>query len=292
MSILSRIDQFVENELCHTIIGQQIMKVLRSTGISSGIRKHIVYRMMDNGTYPGDIEKSKKFFEENEERINRICNWLSDEESRNTYRQAIAFRMTLNRSDLPKYHLKDEQYFDEIVKFHDEEVFVDCGSYIGDTVDSFRKRVSNYKYIVCFEPDEHNYKVLLKKKIPNLQAIHGGVYNENTHLIFEAGNATGSTFVTSESSTTKRVRVYKIDSVPQCNGATFIKMDVEGSELAALKGAEKTIQKNHPKLAICIYHSDEDMVSIAEYIHIIAPQYKLYVRHYSYEKYETVLYAV
>lgn len=44
---------------------------------------------MDNGTYPEEIEKSKKFSEQNEERINLICSWLSDEESLNTYRQAL-----------------------------------------------------------------------------------------------------------------------------------------------------------------------------------------------------------
>ena len=89
-----------------------------------------------------------------------------------------------------------------------------------------------------------------------------------------------------------RIPVISIDSVELCRNATFIKMDIEGSEMKALEGAKQTILCNKPKLTICIYHSDEDMVRIAEYIHSLVPEYKLYIRHHTSEKNETVLYAV
>lgn len=73
---------------------------------------------------------------------------------------------------------------------------------------------------------------------------------------------------------------------------TFIKMDVEGSELESLKGAKNTILRDKPKLAICIYHKPEDMVTIPLYIKELVPEYKLYVRHHSNSWAETVLYAV
>jgi hypothetical protein len=89
------------------------------------------------------------------------------------------------------------------------------------------------------------------------------------------------------------IQVKTIDNL-NLEKVTFIKMDVEGAELNALKGAEKTILKDKPKLAICIYHSNEDMVCIAEYIHNLAPEYKLYVRqHFLFPSAaETVLYAI
>jgi len=62
--------------------------------------------------------------------------------------------------------------------------------------------------------------------------------------------------------------------------------------MEALQGAVNTIAKYKPKLAICIYHSDEDMIRIAEWIHDNFPEYKLFVRqHFKYSISETVLYG-
>ena len=69
-------------------------------------------------------------------------------------------------------------------------------------------------------------------------------------------------------------------------------MDVEGAEINALKGAEKLIKKYKPKLAICIYHKMEDMWEIPGLILSYVPEYKLYLRHYSPSKDETVLYCL
>ena len=73
---------------------------------------------------------------------------------------------------------------------------------------------------------------------------------------------------------------------------TFLKMDIEGSELAALRGAERIIREQRPKLAICVYHKPEDMWEIPGFILNCHPDYKLYLRHYSISYTETVLYAV
>jgi hypothetical protein len=90
----------------------------------------------------------------------------------------------------------------------------------------------------------------------------------------------------------EKVFVRAIDNCQECSDATFIKMDIEGAELQALIGAQNTIVKNKPKLAICIYHSDEDMLRLAQWIHCKVPQYKLFVRqNNNYTAAATVLYA-
>ena len=83
-----------------------------------------------------------------------------------------------------------------------------------------------------------------------------------------------------------------IDAVVGNQKVTYIKMDVEGAELNSLIGAKEIIKREHPKLAISIYHSDDDMINIIEYIRQNYPFYKLYVRHYTYFYADTVLYAI
>ena len=83
-----------------------------------------------------------------------------------------------------------------------------------------------------------------------------------------------------------------LDDVPECQDVTFLKMDIEGAEWDTLHGATNIIEKNKPTLAICIYHSDEDMLRIPEFIQSKWPEYKLYVRQHFFLPLETVLYAV
>ncbi len=83
-----------------------------------------------------------------------------------------------------------------------------------------------------------------------------------------------------------------IDAVLNGGAATFIKMDVEGSELASLRGAENTIKNHKPTLAICIYHKKEDLWEIQRYIRELVPEYWFYIRAYEDTVIELVLYAV
>ena len=77
----------------------------------------------------------------------------------------------------------------------------------------------------------------------------------------------------------------------------YIKMDIEGAEPIALKGAIETIKKFKPKLAIAIYHSTgkhgmDDFVNIPAYINNLDLGYKLYLGHYTIHSEETVLFAI
>jgi FkbM family methyltransferase len=47
----------------------------------------------------------------------------------------------------------------------------------------------------------------------------------------------------------------------------FIKMDIEGSEMQALRGAVKTITEHKPRMALCVYHRPEDVNVIPGFVH-------------------------
>jgi hypothetical protein len=72
----------------------------------------------------------------------------------------------------------------------------------------------------------------------------------------------------------------------------FIKMDIEGAELNALKGAEHSIREFYPKLAISLYHSIEDFSTIPRYLTSLGLNYKYYLEHHTIYENETVLFAV
>ena len=76
----------------------------------------------------------------------------------------------------------------------------------------------------------------------------------------------------------------------------FIKMDIEGAELSALKGGIGTIQKQRPQLAISIYHSMEDFINIPLYLKENLKDYVFRLGHYGKSGRlilsETVFYAI
>ena len=88
------------------------------------------------------------------------------------------------------------------------------------------------------------------------------------------------------------IEAASIDQMCGLEKVTFIKMDIEGSEREALKGAERVILRDKPRLAICVYHKWEDLYEIPMMVKRMAPEYRLYLRHHSDTAMETVLYAV
>lgn len=240
------------------------------------------------------------FFTQNQTSVNAIVNILADDKSKMTYSGMIKYLQTANKKDFPTLYVVDVQYFIEEMRFSKDEIFIDCGAYDGNTIDDFLKYCREYKKIIAFEPDPSNFYSLSKKydNNPKIDLINAGVYDKDGVITFETCGDGGSRISNSTSSDTfdtnvVTIQIRAIDGL-NLEEVSFIKMDIEGVELNALKGAEKTILRDKPKLAICIYHSNEDMIYIAEYIHNLVPEYKIYVRqhlHYP-ETYETVLYAI
>lgn len=188
-------------------------------------------------------------------------------------------------------------FVDELVRVEDGEVFIDGGAYVGDTIDALREQAEQknikLKRIVAFEPEEINYSMLKEKHGNDSDVVlyHKGISDKDAEVRL-SGTGAGAK-VQDDGAEGAAISVVRLDGLAECQDATWIKMDIEGAELPALKGAEEIIRRNRPKLTICIYHSDEDMIRIAEYIHDIVPEYKLYVRHHSpVALFETVLYAV
>ncbi|SFO07233.1 methyltransferase, FkbM family [Pseudobutyrivibrio sp. UC1225] len=196
-----------------------------------------------------------------------------------------------------------KQYFDleQLPRANGHEVFADVGSCDGMSAVQFLKWCDGKGYAYCFEPDEKNIKGLVEnmkaKGITDEQyeIIRKGAWNMDGTVFFDAKGTAGSCICENPEANQGRVdsiEVTSLDNVFSDKKITFIKMDIEGAELKALEGAKRIIADQRPKLAICVYHRPEDIWEIPMYILELNRDYKFYLRHYSFEGLETVLYAM
>ncbi len=195
----------------------------------------------------------------------------------------------------------ENQYFcNDLVHIEDVTCFVDCGAYDGD---SFRSFCKNYeqntgkKYggkAYLLEPAKDGFKKLSDaySTAEDIKILQCGAWSEKATLRFAEKEQESTANKIVEGGKIE-VPVDKIDNIISGQDKVgFLKMDIEGSELNALKGAEEVIKRDKPILAICVYHKKEDLVTIPQYIKAICPTYKLYLR--SHERWcrELVLYAL
>lgn len=271
---------------------------LKEMGISRKINSSLFWSNNSNDIkHIESTSKSALFFKKNHNRVLAVKNLLADEKSKKVFDSVIEYRTGF--VPIPKeLFSENNQYFvNEIINFCDQEVFIDCGAYTGDTIQQFinksRRKNINYKKIVAFEPDQNNYRILKKyyKKDNRIVLFDLGVSKSRETLYFKEDKS-AACIVDKEMDATNKIEVTSLDEIEDCIEATWIKMDIEGAEMDALFGARNIIMKNKPKLSICIYHSDEDMLRIIEYVHELVPEYRLYVRHHTNIEIETVLYAI
>lgn len=215
------------------------------------------------------------------------------------YDQLISFGFQKEKIYYPAQNMLisffGEPYFDtNIFEASDNEIFIDGGSYGAETSVDFAGWCPSYKKIYAFEPDGENImkcrKTIKNHSIRDIELFHAGLWSSSGSLSFKhAGDFGTGSYI--ENQGEQAIRVLSIDEVLKGDPVTLIKLDIEGSELEALKGAKETISSCKPKMAICIYHKPEDIFEIPIYIKSLVKEYKFAIRHYSTYLYDTVLYC-
>ena len=230
----------------------------------------------------------------NKQKYLNLYNILEDEESKKILDNLVNFRLTFDFSVFSKIIAPDAcigQYFKEdFLEFGENGIFVDGGGFDGDTTLKFIDKVNNkYKKILFFEPDEVSFLKAQEnlKDYKNIEFFKKGLYSKAEVFRFNSSGGLGSTI---DQDGNIEIEVASIDEILD-EKANYIKMDIEGAELEALKGAKKQLEQG-VNLAISLYHKNVDIWEIPEYIKQINPDYKFYLRHYTNAIFETVLYAV
>ena len=192
---------------------------------------------------------------------------------------------------------EDKQYFDDFLLPSKEETMIEGGCFRCDSMERFItwNKLCGYKKIISFEPDKKNYEIcretIQEKKWHDVELVNAGLSDEKGEFGIIA-NGDDTTYLCENGETT--ISIVGIDDFLEGREekVSFIKLDVEGFELKTLQGAEQTIRKYHPRMAISLYHKDEDLYEIPSFIQSISEDYKFYLRIYSNAYLEIVLYAV
>jgi len=228
-------------------------------------------------------------------RIKLAHDLFADEASRNLFTSLVQFRNTLGACGCKQSTF--EEYFHPAVKPKQGDTIIDGGAWTGDTAEAIGRTLDGKCNIYSFEPEEHSYRNLQEKIVSeNLldcaYPVNLGLWSETTTLRFDTSRKHSSQHKVSESGACQ-IRVTSIDefALDRNIEIDLIKMDIEGSEIEALRGARETIQTFGPRLQICSYHNFDDLWEIPILIKELFPDYRLYLGHHSQNLFDTIVYA-
>jgi FkbM family methyltransferase len=220
---------------------------------------------------------------------------LSDSRSRAEFTQQIEWLLKYDFDALP-VNAQGEQYFEAgMFKPHSQECFVDCGAYVGDTLAAFLHRFPAPHALHAFEPEPANLDLLLAwrdTQSPKLRQrifVHPFAVSDRRKKLRFRADGIGSA---ADERGALEVEAVPLDEALVDQQATFIKMDIEGGESAAIEGAKCLIARCRPVLAICLYHRQEHLFTVPNRLRQIADDYLFYIRRYGDQFGDVVCYGV
>ncbi len=245
-------------------------------------------------------------FVEHAPRYAQLEERMGDELSRETMRRVMLYHLTTNK----EYYRHIERPYETLYfrsglfEVTTEEQFVDCGASLGESISGLLG-IAGYdcKRAWLFEPDKFNGEKLTRllqrfARLPSgcasrisLHPVAVGEAPDRMRFAHYGGHGgsvlPGST--ESNAAVQDMVDIVRIDDV--VDGApTLLKMDIEGSELAALKGAANVIKTHKPRLAISAYHRATDLIDLSDFVLSLRPDYKVGLRHHTPVRWDTCLY--
>ncbi|HEY6489576.1 MAG: FkbM family methyltransferase [Terracidiphilus sp.] len=197
-----------------------------------------------------------------------------------------------------EYYLFRRQYFysDNGINIAPEpgDAVIDGGACLGDTALVFSNAVGPKGKVYSFDPVAEHLEVLRHNisQFPhkNVQAMPYGLSDKNESHPPLVLNQYAPGFKAKD----QQVPLRSIDNLVmfgEIDRINFIKLDIEGAEYEALKGARESINRFKPKLAISLYHKPNDIYELIRYVRNEHPFYRLHLGHYTVHQEETVLYC-
>lgn len=241
-----------------------------------------------------DVYEMEKHFPE----LQSVFNLLADKRSIDDLRKLLTYRLTYNPDALAyftPYDVRGNGFPADIYGDNRDETIIDGGAYTGTSALRWLWGGCLSK-CYSFEPEADNYQALLQTISDygledRVTPVCKGLSDRNETLYF-SGNGEGGTIT--EDSNGQKIDVVTLDSLNIQEKITLVKLNIEGSEGDALKGMEKLLRRDKPKLIISNHHHTKHFWEVPLIIHKINPEYKIFYRQMGWgvKIYDLLLYAV
>lgn len=243
------------------------------------------HRLFTEEKYNAPSCSDVPLMEAHEADIAGVYDFLADDLSREVFEKILRFRLLDDSITVPTMS-QEKQYFEyDFYEKRPDEVFVDCGAFNGISLRTFLKENENrLEAYYGLEPDSANFRKLeeMAASLPGsirekLHLYRKAAWSEEGKIRFYALSGPGSFAADIGKEEAETVR---IDRLLQGRRASYIKMNIEGSEKQALAGARETITQYRPRLAVAGYHRTDDFWKIPQMILTCREDYRLYLRSY------------
>jgi FkbM family methyltransferase len=312
ISILNgnRIDDYPELFIS-VYVGDFSKIIYRKIRISLGQKGIYSFSIFNSFNTPMEINvnvnKFTKFYHTHKKRLEEMYQSFEDFESKDVFARHIKARLT---GDLGYIRMSlGQHYFHEKARVQPGDIVVDAGvsSNIA-VIKNFAQWTGPAGKVFGFEPVKRHWdeasRRISEKTIDNVEIIRAGLWSsERTERILVHHRGASKIILKSDESCEaispapndyEMVPLVTLDRFLKARGQTkldVLKMDIEGAELEALKGAERAIRHNKPLLIICVYHKPKHLFQLPEYIKSIHPEYQFFLRPFSWSPSELVLFA-
>jgi FkbM family methyltransferase len=231
------------------------------------------------------------------QRLESLAGLWADDASRAEFVAQLRWRSQLDFDGLPEPVGGPAYFPEDLFNLLPDERFVDCGAYDGDTLGDFlRLSRGEFQKIWALEPDPANFAKLqgvVAALAPDQQqriTLLSIAASDRAQTLRFSADASAASAVAEQGGI--EVEGRPLDMVLRGCEPTFIKMDIEGAELSALHGAHELLGRCRPILAICIYHLQEHLWEIPEWLRGVLRDYVFCLRPHDREGWDLVCYAV
>lgn len=226
---------------------------------------------------------------------------LEDEASRAEFVAQVQWRLSGDTGCLPHPVAGTQYLVDDVYTLMGDEVVLDCGAYDGDTLTAWLAvRGPSFDRYIAMEPDPMS-RVKLDSLLATLPVAvaekvtvlpYAAAAQAGTAVFSATGTASSSLGKSDEGLTVACARIDDVVTEVAGKAPTFVKMDIEGAELAALAGAKSLLREDRPLLALSAYHHQDHLWRVLLAVAAIQPDYRFFLRPHNEEGWDLVLYAV